>query len=159
MKPPLFIKDERWADRILCIILFGGFLGIMLWALLTQMHTEPDTTMVAVIVYYGMIVVCSLLLVVVLWKNSLFRAYAIDELQIAESTSFWKLMQWRKCYPCQEVSSVKVASWRSGFPVTHAWYWVHLRFANGKVWMLPESRDRQKIETLTDQIKEVWSRK
>lgn len=127
MKPAIFITDERWADRILCIILFGGFLGIMLWALLTQMHTGPDTTMVAVIVYYGMIVVCSLLLVVVLWKNSLFRAYAIDELQIAEITSFWKLVQCRKCYPRQEVSSVEVASCRSGFlHGSRAWYWVHL---------------------------------
>ena len=26
--------------RILSIILFGGFLGFMLWPLLTQMHTE-----------------------------------------------------------------------------------------------------------------------
>src|SRR5579871_2948989 len=38
IKESLRITDERWADRILCIVVFGGFLSVALWALTTQMQ-------------------------------------------------------------------------------------------------------------------------
>ena len=156
MKAPLCITDERWADRILCIVVFGGFLSVLLWALTTQVH--PLTTTAAVF-DYGLIATVSVLLAVAVWRNSLFRMYAVDESAVVEITSFWKMLQWRKRYSHQEVSSIEVESSRSGFPVSHAWYGVRLRLASGKHLILVESRDKQKIDTLIAQINEVWSRK
>src|SRR5579871_2511404 len=154
MKAPLCITDERWADRILCIVVFGGFLSVLLWALTTQMH--PVATIASVLVYYGLIGAVSLLLAFVVWRNSLFRMYAIEGSAIVEITSFWKMVQWRKCYSHQDVSSIEVVPLRGGFPVSHDFYIVRLRLANGKRRNLVTCHDKQKIYTLTAQINEVW---
>jgi len=156
MKAPLCITDGRWADRILSIVVFGGFLSLVLWALTTQMH---PLTVAGAVFYYGLITTVSLLLAIVLWRNSLFRMYAIDEAAVMETTSFWKMLEWRKCYSHQDVSSIGVESYRSGFPVSHPWYDVRLDLANGKHRILVTSTDKQKIDTLIAQINEVWSKK
>lgn len=156
-KSPIYITDERWADRILSLTLFGGFLSVLLWALLTQMH--PVAMTAATLVYYGLIAVVSLLLAALVWRNSLFRTYTVDETQIVEITSFWKLVQWQKPYSHQDVPSIEVTSWRSGFPVSHAWYGMRLRLGNERDRMLLVSRDKERIETLTAQINEVWSKR
>ena len=156
MRAPLCIMDERWADRILCIVIFGGFLSVLLWALTTQMHPLMVT---AAVFYYGLIAIVSLLLAIVLWRNSLFRIYAIDEAAVMELTSFWNMLEWRKCYSHQDVSSIEVESYRSGFPVSHAWYDVRLHLANGKHRILVTSHDKQKTDALIAQINAVWSKK
>ncbi len=127
-----------------------------LWALTTQMQ---PVTVTAAVFYYGLIATVSLLLAIVLWRNLLFRMYAIDEAAVMEITSFGKMLEWRKWYSHQDVSSIGVESCRSGFPVSHAWYDVRLHLANGKHRILVTSRDKQKIDTLIAQINEVWSKK
>jgi hypothetical protein len=156
MKEPLCITDERRADRILSIVVFGGFLSVALWALTTQMN---PVTVTAVVFYYGLIATVSLLLSIVLWRNLLFRMYTIDEAAFMEITSFGKMLEWRKCYSHQDVSSIEIESCRCGFPVSHAWYDERFHLANGKYRILVTSRDKQKTDTLIAQINEVWSKK
>lgn len=111
VKPQVFITDTGHQTEN--IVWLGGILGLFLLALLTLIRPGPTTG--SVVMYYGLVVIVSLLLASVFRKNSFFREYVVDESQVVEITSFWKRMHWRKCYPRQDVSrrSVLLPRWIS----------------------------------------------
>jgi hypothetical protein len=157
--PQISIADDFWTDttdKILSLLVFGGFLALLLWLFATQFRPFP--TLGSTIFYYGTVLTVSLILLVVIWRNSLFHRFDVERHRIVEVTSFWKMVRWQRAYPRQDVAGIAIDSWQSGFPAARPWYAVCLRLGNGKRRIMIASRDRRRIEVLAEKVNAIWSK-